>query len=136
MRLFDTTFIVDLVNGDPGAGKLAQIVDEKKGFRGLSVISVHEYLFGIYFRHGASKEVLEEKLRMAERDLARFEILPLNLETVKMSSRIQAYLERRGETIGLNDIFVSATAIQHKLTLVTRNSAHFGRVPELRIETY
>lgn len=136
MSLFDTTFLIDLVNGDPGAEKLAQRVDAEKAFISFSVISAHEYLFGIHFRYGGAKEALQERLLRAERELARFEILPLSLETVKISSEIQAYLERRGETIGSNDIFIAATAIQYRLTLATRDSTHFSRIPELRTESY
>jgi len=136
LRLFDTSFIVDLVNADLGAGSLAKRVDEEHTFAALSVISVHEYLFGIYYKHHEDNDKLQMKLASAKRDLSRFEILPLTKEIVEVSSRIHAQLERKGQTIGINDVYIASTAFHFKLKLVTRNSEHYKRIPGLKIETY
>jgi predicted nucleic acid-binding protein len=31
------------------------------------------------------------------------------------------------------DLLIAATALEHDLTLVTRNLSHFSRIPELRL---
>ncbi|MDG7025095.1 MAG: PIN domain-containing protein [Nitrososphaerota archaeon] len=75
MRLFDTTYIIDLVNSDEGAVELAQKVDEEGSGAAVSAVSVHEYLFGVHHRYRSGAE-LKEKLASALDELDRFETVP------------------------------------------------------------
>ena len=50
MTLYDTSFIIDLINSDEGAKELANKADEEESVVAISAISVHEYLFGIRYR--------------------------------------------------------------------------------------
>jgi predicted nucleic acid-binding protein len=134
--LFDTAFLVDLVNADAGAARLAEKVDEEASASFISVISLHEYLFGVYFRYQRDKSLLKEKLDSAERDLSRFEPVPLTAEITRLSAGMHAELTRSGKLIGINDMYIAATAIRYDLNLVTRNKTHFRRIPKLNIETY
>ncbi|TLX99763.1 MAG: PIN domain-containing protein [Thaumarchaeota archaeon] len=135
LRLFDTTFVVDLVNDDPGAVRLAKAVDEESSLAALSVVSVHEYLFGVHFRYLRDK-TLSGRLSSARRDLARFEIIPLTQDVVELSAGVHAELARAGRLIGINDVYIAATALKFGMTVVSRNEAHFGRVKSLRTESY
>ncbi len=138
MRLFDTTFIVDLVNSDPSAVRLAKRVDGEASLVAVSVVSVHEYLFGVYFRYGRNNDddVLRTKLASAQNDLGRFEVIPLTRDLAELSCNIQAQLASAGKQIGINDVYIGATAVRYNLALVTRNKAHFARIPKLRLENY
>ena len=49
---------------------------------------------------------------------------------------IQADLKRRAALIGVNELFIAAHARARGLTLVTNNTADFGRVKALRIENW
>ncbi len=82
------------------------------------------------------KELLKSKLKRAEAELARFEILPYTYEVAKIAAEIDATLALEGKSISLADVIIGATTLQYKLTLVTRNVEHFKRIPELNIETY
>ncbi len=135
MRLFDTTFLVDLVNSDPGSGKLAKKIEEEKSFKAISVVTVYEYLRGVYYAYSATKQ-LSEKLENAERDLGAFQVIPFTHEIARQSAQLQAGLERKGEMMGINDLYIASTALLLKLALVTRNSEDFRRVPGLKIESY
>lgn len=136
MRLFDTDFLVDLVNSEPGAARLAREIDEAGLPSFMSVVSVHEYLFGVRFRNRREKGVLKDKLESAERDLSRFEEVPLTPEIARLSSGIQAELASLGKPIGINDVYIAATAIRYNFTLVTRNKSHFRRIQKLSLESY
>ncbi|MGJ3264335.1 MAG: PIN domain-containing protein [Salinarimonas sp.] len=46
---------------------------------------------------------------------------------------IRAGLERRGTTIGGNDLWIAAHALTLGMTLVTANLREFARVPELQV---
>ena len=136
MKLFDTTFLIDLVNGDKGATKKAEEVDAEVAFKAISTITAHEYLRGIYYLYMHNKSLLKSKLKKAEAELARFEILPYTYEIAKTAAEIDASLTRKGKTISLPDIILAATTLHYKLTLVTRNIEHFTRIPNLNVETY
>jgi tRNA(fMet)-specific endonuclease VapC len=137
LRLFDTTFVVDLVNSDPGAVRLAQKVDTESSLAAVSAVTVHEYLFGIHFRYGReSRDTLQEKLAAARNDLDRFEVIPFSTEVAELSATTQADLVRLGKQIGINDVYIAATGLRFGLTVVTRNKAHFERVPKLKVEGY
>jgi tRNA(fMet)-specific endonuclease VapC len=48
-------------------------------------------------------------------------------------ARIRGDLRARGLTIGDNDVMIAATALQHDLTLVSRNRTHFARISDLNL---
>jgi predicted nucleic acid-binding protein len=137
LRVFDTTFIIDLVNSDPRAVKIAQRTDQEGSVASLSVISVHKHLLGVCVKY-SGKEILKVKLEAAERDLAPFMILPLTYDIVSESAKIQASLIKRGRFIGINDIYIAATvtAVANKSPIVTRNRLHFENIQGLTVEPY
>lgn len=65
-----------------------------------------------------------------------FQTIPVTMEIVEESSRVQAQMQRRRETLGINDLYIASTALTLKLALVTRNAQDFKRIPALRVETY
>ncbi len=135
MILFDTTFLIDLVNGDTEAAKLASEMDENQEVAALSAISMHEYLLGVYLvYHG--REALREKLESAERDLSKFRILPFTKNIAHTSSKVHAELIKKGTQIGINDTYIGATALNYNIKLVSRNRRHFKQITNLNLRTY
>ena len=51
-------------------------------------------------------------------------------------AEIRADLKKRGALIGANDLLIAAHARSLGLTLVTNNTAEFGRVKGLKIENW
>lgn len=49
---------------------------------------------------------------------------------------IYRYLKMRGQMIGTNDIWIAATALEYECPLVTANTDHFRRVPNLVVLGY
>ena len=126
---------MDLVKGDPGAARLGKIVDTEESFGAISVITVHEYLLGVHLAYAGSKEI-EDQLEKARRAMTAFEIIALTTEIVEESSKVQAQMQTRGLTPGINDLYIASTALTLKLGLVTRNDQDFKRIPGLKVETY
>jgi tRNA(fMet)-specific endonuclease VapC len=51
-------------------------------------------------------------------------------------ARIRADLKQHGALIGANDLLIAAHALSLGLTLVTNNTAEFGRVKGLKVENW
>ncbi len=136
MWLADTTFIIDLVNNDEGAVKMAQIIDRMHSVVFISAITIQEYLRGIYYLFGNKLNQIDKKLSKAEGDLARFSGLELNYNVAKAAAKIDADLTRKGEQIGYADVLIGATAQFYQLTILTRNDKHFQKIPDLKIDIY
>ena len=62
-------------------------------------------------------------------------VLSCDVETAKRYGEIKDELRKRGRRIPENDIWVAALALQHDLTLVSRDE-HFGQVSSLRAEAW
>lgn len=133
--LCDTSFIIDLISGDEGAAAKAKELDEVASLVAISVITVHEYLRGVYYLYWGREE-LQDKLREAREDLRRFEIVPFDEEIAEVAAEIDARLVRSGTPMGYPDVVIAATALSQNLTLVTRNIRHFSLVEDLKIEAY
>lgn len=61
------------------------------------------------------------------------DVLIVDRATAMRYGTLRAYLRHDGADIGPSDIWIAATALQHDLTLVTRNLRHFGRLPGLTL---
>jgi tRNA(fMet)-specific endonuclease VapC len=68
--------------------------------------------------------------------LSQFVSLPGDDKAAEHYARIKAHLAAIGQPIGPNDLHIAAIARANGLTLVTHNTAEFGRVPGLAIEDW
>ncbi len=57
-------------------------------------------------------------------------------EDISVSSITSMELKRAGTPIGAYDVLIAATAIVHKLILVTANVREFERIPNLQIQNW
>lgn len=63
------------------------------------------------------------------------ELLLCDAQTARQYARISQQLRRKGRPIPQNDMWIAALAIQHGLTLVTRD-AHFNHIEGLLLQTW
>jgi tRNA(fMet)-specific endonuclease VapC len=68
-----------------------------------------------------------------ERVLGAFEPISITLEIARVHAEIDARLVEAGKSIDAHDLWIAATAIMHGLTVLTRNTRHFERVPGLEV---
>ncbi len=66
----------------------------------------------------------------------KFDILPLDYPSAKAAGILRSGLEGKGNLIGPYDLLIAGIALAHNLTVVTRNTREFARVPGLRVENW
>lgn len=87
--------------------------------------------------YGAKRSAHPERNRMlVENFIAPFKVLAFDSIGADEYAMIRIDLERSGQRIGPNDLVIAATALAHRLVLVTRNTREFARVQGLRIENW
>ena len=124
--LLDTVAAVALLNGDPGMDK---ILDEESDLF-LSVVTLGELYFG------AEKSVrVEENRRKVDVIAQRYEVHYLDNATARLYGQITRSLRAKGRPIPQNDVWIAAVAVQHKLTLLTRDE-HFKEVDNLPLASW
>lgn len=97
----------------------------------LCSIVKSELLFGA---HKSAKSA--ENLARLEVFFRPFASLPFDDAAAKVAGQIRAELEKAGTPIGPNDLLIGAIALTRGLTVVTRNTREFGRIPGLHLEDW
>lgn len=124
--LLDTSAAAALLRGDPGVGEALKASDEVY----TSIVVVGELLYGARHSKNAASN-LEHVAAFA----AAIVVLPADEETADVYARIKQTLRTKGRPIPDNDLWIAATAIQHRLALMNRD-AHFDEIDELPSETW
>lgn len=63
-------------------------------------------------------------------------VLPFDVPASEQAAQIRAVLKTQGQSIGAYDVLIAATALQHRLIMVTANQREFDRVPDLQTENW
>jgi predicted nucleic acid-binding protein len=75
----------------------------------------------------------EARLAALRGFLQPLRVLGINGPTMERFAEIRSFLRRQGQLIPDFDIILAATALQYDLTVLTFNTRHIGRVPEVRL---
>lgn len=128
--LLDTNICIYIRQKKP-AEVLARFRRLESGDAVISVITQGELLYG------AQRSLYRERALESLRELAEFvPVLPLPEEAATAYGEIRASLEKCGQSIGNNDLWIAAHAVATDLILVTNNEWEFRRVPGLRIQNW
>ncbi len=130
MYLLDTNVVSDGIKPAPNSGLQAWLgaVPSEKLY--LSVVSIGEIVKGIErqknTKRGAALEIwFEQDLRPVFEE----RILPVTESIMRQWGKIYADAVTRGETPALLDSLLAATAIEHGLIFVTRNTSDVMKLP-------
>jgi tRNA(fMet)-specific endonuclease VapC len=103
----------------------------KAGEAALSVITFGELVYGA--EKSAQRTAALELLRELARVLP---VMGLPETAAEVYGTMRAELERKGQMIGNNDLWIAAHAKAAGLTLVTNNEREFRRVRGLKVENW
>jgi tRNA(fMet)-specific endonuclease VapC len=101
----------------------------------LSIVLCSVVKAELYF--GALRSSLpKEETAWLNEFFAHFVSLPFDDDAAEVYGRLRAQLARRGALIGPNDLLIASIALANDATLITRNTAEFKRVDDLRLEDW
>jgi tRNA(fMet)-specific endonuclease VapC len=103
----------------------------RKGDLAMSVVTYGELRMG-----AAKSDRYPDGIRALELFVEAVPVLAMEPEVAKLYAKIRLDLERRGQIIGGNDLWIASHCLQLGLTLVTNNEREFRRIPDLTIENW
>ena len=128
--LLDTNICIYVIRKRPEA-VLRHFDRIRPGEAAISVITYGELFYGAMKsqRRKASLETLREFVNLVP-------ALPVPEMAAGAYGFIRAEAESKGETIGANDLWIAAHAMELGLVLVTNNEREFRRVRGLKVQNW
>lgn len=134
--LLDTNILAELVKPDGNPAVHAALAEIPAANVFLSVLTVGEIAKGIaLLAPGAKKKRLTRWLAGIESDYGD-RVLPLDVETARIRGELTARAQKKGIVIPPTDGLLAATALQHGLHVMTRNTKHFEASGALVIDPW
>jgi tRNA(fMet)-specific endonuclease VapC len=128
MKVLDTTFLIDLLDGK----KETLNIIESEGPLFTTQINMYELIRGLYLEK-TSDEDIKKSMHLFE----SITVLPFDNFAALKSAEIFARLIKKGLRIPNGDCMVAGTTISKGFaTVVTRNVKDFKRIKELKVESY
>lgn len=128
--LLDTSVCIPLINRtDERAAE--RLLGHSPGSVLLCSVVRAELYFGA---HNSAR--VAENLQRVETFCRAFESLPFDDGAAERYGVIRTQLRREGRPIGANDLMIASIALSRGLTLATRNTDEFSRVPGLDVDRW
>lgn len=128
--LLDTNICIYIAKHNPPAVR-ARFEQVSADALAMSVITLGE------LQYGAEKSQARKKALAALRQLQSvIQVAPLTDAAGQHYGRVRSVLERKGQPIGNNDLWIAAHALAEDWVLVTNDEREFRRIEGLAIENW
>ena len=132
MYLLDTNILSELIKKRPNPNLLSQLSSRPVHALYTSMICLMELRYGSALRDDFDRFWA----KIVENVVSQIQVIPLGPKEGLIAGDLLARLRKKGQTIGLEDILISATAISHDLVLISGNTRHFSKIEELVMENW
>jgi tRNA(fMet)-specific endonuclease VapC len=125
--LIDSDWVIDYLEEVPAAVQLIRPMIAVGV--SISIVSYIEVYQGVYRTQSAEvRQGIEEFLQEVL-------IVPLSVEIARRCAQLREILRQRGRRVHNRalDLIIAATALEHDLTLVTRNTDDYRDIPGLKL---
>ena len=127
--MLDTNIVIYVIKHRPK--EVAETFNQHFGQMCISSITLAELW------HGVEKSANVTKNRAVLEDfVSRLDVVSYDEKAAAHYGDIRADLERKGQVIGSNDLFIAAHARSESLILASNNLKEFNRVDGLRTENW
>lgn len=118
--LLDTSFLIDLMNGDDGAVEKARELEDELVQQRLSSMTLFELYYGV----ARSSKSADEREKV-ENVLASKPVQPADTAVMRKAGRLAGELANEGNAAGDGDVIIGATADVVDEPVLTRNVEDF-----------
>ena len=132
MYLLDTNILSELIKKRPNPYFLSQLRAKPSHVLFTSCICVMELRFGSMLREDF--EVFWPKIN--KEIVSRVKVVPLGEKEALIAGDILADMRKTGQSIGIEDVLIAASAITNQCIMVTANIRHFSRISGLITENW
>ncbi len=129
MFLLDTDTCIDVLRGTRSVLQRLQAVSPDDC--SVSSITALELYTGTLLSAHPEREQAK-----VERFLEQLTVVAFDRAAAQQAAAIRIELQRNGSTIGAYDLLIAAEARRSGFVLVSSNNREFGRIPNLRLESW
>lgn len=130
--VLDSSVLIDIERQRLSFGPLVQSYGERETF--VSVVTVSELRHGVYRARDAATRA--RRSAFVHHVLDQIAVLPIDEAVAEAHAESWATLEMAGAMIGMNDLWIAATALANGCALVTANEGEFARVAGLAVISF
>ena len=132
MYLIDTNLLSELIKKNPDSNFITKLRTTPTNALFSASISIME------LRYGALKRGNPADLwtKIEQQILPKIQTLPFSYKEAIKAGDLIHYLYSIGQPIGIEDIMIASIALCNGLTVVSANTKHFSRVPDLKTENW
>lgn len=129
--ILDTTFVIDVLDGDPDALATLDGIESRRVQQKVSSMTVFELNQGVV-RADKPEDERQEVISVLESK----PVVAANERIMAEAGRVHGRLQNEGRPIGQSDCIVGTTGLVRDEPVLTRNVDHFERIDGLDVETY
>lgn len=132
MYLIDTNVLSELIKKIPDDHLIARLRATPADALFSASICIME------LRYGALKRGNPAALwgKIEQQILSRIRVIPFSYKEAMKAGELIHHLFSIGQPIGIEDIMIASTALSNGLAVVTANTKHFSRIPDLQTENW
>jgi len=127
--ILDTSVLISAERKKLGLNEYFQSLASESFY--ISSITLSELWHGC---HRATGSFLKNRLKFVQEIESTLPVLAFAAEQARVHAQIWVGLEKIGQSIGLHDLIIGATAVANDCTLATLNEKEFKRIPNLRMD--
>ena len=132
MYLLDTNILSELIKRHPNPQLLARLSSEPASTLFTSSICIMELRYGSTLR----EDFKPFWQKVVQEIISRVNPVAVGEKEALVAGDILADLRKSGQTIGLEDVLIAASALTHQFSVVTGNVRHFSRIAGLQVENW
>ena len=126
MIILDTDILVNILRKKNSGEQWKDFLKDKS--IAFTTITAFELFLGAEI----SKKY-DQNMKAIKSLVQQFPVLPLSIKSAYIAATIYSDLQKKGQMIELNDIYIAAVTLEHGAELATDNINHYQRVSQLKI---
>jgi len=132
MYLIDTNVLSELIKKNPNPRFMIRLRTTPASALFSASICVMELRYGA-LKRGNPGDLWK---KIEQQILPRIQTLDFSYKEALKAAELIHYLFSTGQPVGIEDIMIGSTALCNGLVLVTANTKHYSRIPDLKTENW